>query len=78
MLPGLEHGLLPLALLCLRVLHARPAPAGERTDWGPSWPQRLVLDQYRHICDSEPGQDLWGVALGRTARPSGTSGRSAR
>ena len=36
-MPGLEHGLLPLARLCLRLClrHAQPAP-GEHTDWGPA------------------------------------------
>nr|BFE38673.1 BTAD domain-containing putative transcriptional regulator [Actinomadura rugatobispora] len=44
-MPGLEHGLLPLALLCLRVQHARPAPTGEDIDWGPyaPWARPLVL-----------------------------------
>lgn len=48
-MPGLEHGLLPLALLCLRLRHALPAPAGEHidehTDWGPyePWARPLVL-----------------------------------
>ncbi|MEV7967712.1 BTAD domain-containing putative transcriptional regulator [Sphaerisporangium sp. NPDC088356] len=44
-MPGLERGLLPLALLCLRLRHARPISAGERTDWGPyePWARPLVL-----------------------------------
>jgi DNA-binding SARP family transcriptional activator len=44
-MPGLERGLLPLALLCLRVQHARPAQTGEPTDWGPyeAWVRPLVL-----------------------------------
>jgi len=42
-MPGLEHGLLPLALLCLRVQHAQPAPADERTDWGPYQPWAYPL-----------------------------------
>ncbi|MFE3143657.1 BTAD domain-containing putative transcriptional regulator [Streptomyces scopuliridis] len=44
-MPGLERGLLPLALLCLRVRHGRPAPTGERSDWGPyePWARPLVL-----------------------------------
>jgi len=29
------------------------------------------------VCDSEPGHGLADAALGRTARPVGTSGRSA-
>jgi DNA-binding SARP family transcriptional activator len=44
-MPGLQYGVLPLALLCLRLRHARPAQAGERTDWGPyePWARPLVL-----------------------------------
>jgi DNA-binding SARP family transcriptional activator len=56
-MPGLEHGLLPLALLCLRLRHgqtarvgqpaktAQPALADERSDWGPyePWACPLVL-----------------------------------
>lgn len=44
-MPGLEHGLLPLALLCLRVQHARPAQTDEHIDWGPyePWARPLVL-----------------------------------
>ncbi|MBL7502070.1 winged helix-turn-helix domain-containing protein [Frankia sp. CNm7] len=37
-MPGLEHGLLPLALLCTRVEHALPASADALTDWGPYEP----------------------------------------
>ncbi|MER6947483.1 BTAD domain-containing putative transcriptional regulator [Nonomuraea sp. NPDC000554] len=46
-MPGLEHGLLPLALLCLRVRHALPVQAGEHTDWGPyePWTRPLLLAQ---------------------------------
>jgi hypothetical protein len=44
-MPGLEHGLLPLARLSLRILHGQPAPAGEDPDWGPyqPWARPLVL-----------------------------------
>ncbi|GAB3151731.1 AfsR/SARP family transcriptional regulator [Microbispora hainanensis] len=52
-MPGVEHGLLPLALLCLRLRHGQPPPgadpAGERVaehiDWGPyaPWARPLVL-----------------------------------
>lgn len=44
-MPGLERGLLPLALLCLRLQHARPAPTGDAIDWGPyePWTRPLVL-----------------------------------
>ncbi|WP_406462223.1 AfsR/SARP family transcriptional regulator [Streptomyces sp. NBC_01622] len=43
-MPGLEHGLLPLALLCLRVRHGQPAQTDEHIDWGPyePWARPLV------------------------------------
>ncbi|MFF8659321.1 BTAD domain-containing putative transcriptional regulator [Streptomyces huasconensis] len=44
-MPGLRHGLLPLALLGLRLLHDRPAPTDPQYDWGPHlpWAAPLVL-----------------------------------
>lgn len=44
-MPGLHRGLLPLALLGLRLLHDRPAPIDPRLDWGPytPWTAPLVL-----------------------------------
>ncbi|TWD14863.1 DNA-binding SARP family transcriptional activator [Streptomyces sp. T12] len=44
-MPGLHRGLLPLALLGLRLLHGRPAPADPRLDWGPyrPWAEPLLL-----------------------------------
>ncbi|WP_406129248.1 BTAD domain-containing putative transcriptional regulator [Streptomyces sp. NBC_00989] len=44
-MPGLEQGLLPLALLCLRLRSGRPAQTDERIDWGPyePWARPLVL-----------------------------------
>ncbi|MFC1438905.1 AfsR/SARP family transcriptional regulator [Streptacidiphilus sp. N1-10] len=44
-MPGLHHGLLPVALLGLRLLHDRPAPTDSRLDWGPylPWARPLVL-----------------------------------
>ncbi|MEV7225771.1 BTAD domain-containing putative transcriptional regulator [Polymorphospora sp. NPDC051019] len=44
-MPGLEQGLLPLALLSLRLLHGRPAPTGPGLDYGPyePWVRPLVL-----------------------------------
>lgn len=52
-MPGLEHGLLPLAVLCLRLGSGQSIPAdawrdregGERTDWGPyePWVRPLTL-----------------------------------
>ncbi|TDD74539.1 SARP family transcriptional regulator [Actinomadura darangshiensis] len=43
-MPGLEDGLLPLALLALRVQHRRPAPT-DPVNWGPyePWARPLVL-----------------------------------
>ncbi|MFI7041683.1 BTAD domain-containing putative transcriptional regulator [Microbispora rosea] len=52
-MPGVEHGLLPLALLCLRLRHGQPPPGAdpaaehiaEHIDWGPyaPWARPLVL-----------------------------------
>ncbi|MDX6292214.1 MAG: hypothetical protein QOH50_1289 [Kribbellaceae bacterium] len=44
-MPGLERGLLPLALLCVRVQYALPIPTDEHIDWGPyePWVRPLVL-----------------------------------
>ncbi|WP_046468349.1 AfsR/SARP family transcriptional regulator [Allosalinactinospora lopnorensis] len=44
-MPGLERGVLPLALLCLRLRYAQPVQDDERTDWGPyePWARPLVL-----------------------------------
>ncbi|WP_026876959.1 AfsR/SARP family transcriptional regulator [Jiangella gansuensis] len=44
-MPGLERGLLPLALLCLRVWRDVPADVDDDTDWGPyaPWARPLVL-----------------------------------
>ncbi|WP_233288965.1 AfsR/SARP family transcriptional regulator [Kitasatospora sp. MBT63] len=44
-MPGLHRGLLPLALLGLRLLHDRPAPTDQHLDWGPyrPWTRPLVL-----------------------------------
>ncbi|WP_458087716.1 BTAD domain-containing putative transcriptional regulator [Streptomyces malaysiensis] len=44
-MPGLERGLLPLALLCLRVERGRPAPTDPDLGWGPyaPWARPLVL-----------------------------------
>ncbi|WP_432013067.1 AfsR/SARP family transcriptional regulator [Streptomyces cucumeris] len=44
-MPGVERGLLPLALLSVALRHGSPAPVGEHTDWGPytPWTRPLVL-----------------------------------
>ena len=50
-MPGLHRGLLPLALLGLRLLHDRSAPTDPQLDWGPNrpWTTPLVLlAQGRH------------------------------
>ncbi|MEU3752960.1 BTAD domain-containing putative transcriptional regulator [Streptomyces olivoreticuli] len=72
-MPGLEHGLLPLALLSLRLRHAQPAQADERTDWGPyePWTRPLVLlaqDRGAEVTTAlrqlpEPPRDLMFEAL---------------
>ncbi|MFJ1994798.1 AfsR/SARP family transcriptional regulator [Streptomyces asiaticus] len=72
-MPGLERGLLPLALLCLRVERGRPAPTDADLDWGPyaPWARPLVLlAQDRHAEAAaalrtvpEPPRDLLLEAL---------------
>ncbi|WP_018506090.1 BTAD domain-containing putative transcriptional regulator [Parafrankia discariae] len=72
-MPGLEHGLLPLALLSMRVERALPAQADERTDWGPyePWARPLVLlaqDRHRDAAAElrkvpDPPRDLLFEAL---------------
>ncbi|MCW3820442.1 AfsR/SARP family transcriptional regulator, partial [Micromonospora sp. DR5-3] len=44
-MPGVEEGLLPLALLCLRVWRGLPVDFADDTDWGPyaPWARPLVL-----------------------------------
>ncbi|GAB3895373.1 hypothetical protein GCM10027612_48030 [Microbispora bryophytorum subsp. camponoti] len=44
-MPGMEHGLLPLALLCLRLRHGQHPPDVEPSDWGPyaPWARPVVL-----------------------------------
>ncbi|MFE0824571.1 SARP family transcriptional regulator, partial [Streptomyces sp. NPDC058847] len=44
-MPGLERGLLPLALLGLRLSRGRPADVGPRADWGPyrPWAEPFAL-----------------------------------
>lgn len=72
-MPGLAHGLLPLALLCLRLRHALPLRFGEHTDWGPYAPWAcplLLIDQGRRAeaADAlretpDPPRDLLHEAL---------------
>jgi DNA-binding SARP family transcriptional activator len=44
-MPGVAHGLLPLALLCLRVWRREPASFPDDTDWGPyhAWARPWLL-----------------------------------
>jgi hypothetical protein len=44
-MPGLERGILALALLCLHVQHDQPAPIDDDLDWGPyhPWARPLLL-----------------------------------
>ncbi len=72
-MPGLQHGALPLALLCLRVRQGRPAQADRRVDWGPyePWARPLVLLAEDRVGDAatalratpEPPRDLLLEAL---------------
>ncbi|MFJ5995532.1 BTAD domain-containing putative transcriptional regulator [Streptomyces sp. NPDC092370] len=75
-MPGVETGLLPLALLSLRLRHGRPAPTDPGLDWGPyrPWAQPLVhlargdLTAARHAAGTLPPppadhmyDSLWAV-----------------
>ncbi|MFC8096129.1 BTAD domain-containing putative transcriptional regulator [Streptomyces sp. NPDC057301] len=72
-MPGLAQGLLPLALLCLRVRHAQPLGFGDDTDWGPyaPWASPLLLIDRGHRPEAaealhatpEPPRDLLQEAL---------------
>ncbi|WP_329556093.1 AfsR/SARP family transcriptional regulator [Streptomyces sp. NBC_00696] len=72
-MPGLEHGLLPLALLCLRLRHGQPAQTDEHLDWGPyePWARPLVLLAQERPADAktalhalpDPPRDLLFEAL---------------
>ncbi|MEU4232203.1 AfsR/SARP family transcriptional regulator [Nonomuraea sp. NPDC026600] len=59
-MPGLRSGLLPLALLCLRLRHARPAQADAGIDWGPyePWARPLVL-----LARDRPGEAAAALRL---------------
>lgn len=76
-MPGLERGLLPLALLTLRLQQGRPAPTDPTIEWGPAepWVRPLVLlaqklpdDAARALCglpDPPPShllEALWTLA----------------
>jgi DNA-binding SARP family transcriptional activator len=83
-MPGLEHGLLPLAVLCLHVAHGRPAPTTDQ-DYGPyePWARPLVLLAQGRTAEAratleaapEPPADLLTEAMwclrGRAARELG-------
>lgn len=72
-MPGLAEGLLPLALLCLRLRHALPLHFDEDTDWGPYAPWAhplLLLDRRQRPAAAEalhatpePPRDLLQEAL---------------
>ncbi|MBB2741257.1 UNVERIFIED_ORG: DNA-binding SARP family transcriptional activator [Microbispora rosea subsp. rosea] len=72
-MPGMERGLLPLALLCLRLRHGQPPPDVEHADWGPyaPWARPLVLLAHDRRAEAaaalralpEPPRDLLTEAL---------------
>ncbi|MFU8874294.1 AfsR/SARP family transcriptional regulator [Micromonospora sp. SL4-19] len=72
-MPGVQRGLLPLALLCLRVWHGLPADVDDDTDWGPyaPWSRPLVLLARNRRADAaaalrqtpDPPRDLLFEAL---------------
>jgi DNA-binding SARP family transcriptional activator len=63
-MPGVERGLLPLALLCLRVWHADSPRFEDDTDWGPyaPWARPLVLLAHDRPADA-------AAALRQTPNP---------
>ncbi|GIF72824.1 SARP family transcriptional regulator [Asanoa siamensis] len=78
-MPGVEAGLLPLALLCLRVWRDEPLEVPVDTDWGPyaPWVRPLLADDageaLRQISDPPPDllqEALWCL-LGRAALRAG-------
>jgi len=72
-MPGVERGLLPLALLCLRIRHGAPLDLDSGTDWGPyePWVRPLMLMLMRRRDEAaaalkrvpEPPHDLLAEAL---------------
>ncbi|MFI0522695.1 BTAD domain-containing putative transcriptional regulator [Streptomyces sp. WSLK1-5] len=78
-MPGLEQGLLPLALLCLRLHHGLPVTADPSADWGPyePWVRPLLLlaegrdqDAVRLLADvpAPPGDLLYEALWSLLAR----------
>ncbi|MEV6693020.1 BTAD domain-containing putative transcriptional regulator [Micromonospora sp. NPDC051196] len=72
-MPGVERGLLPLALLCLRMSHGEPLRCDDEPDWGPytPWARPLVLLGRDRLADAadvlrqtpDPPRDLLFEAL---------------
>ncbi|MCX4473081.1 winged helix-turn-helix domain-containing protein [Micromonospora sp. NBC_01655] len=72
-MPGVEQGLLPLALLCLHVWHGEPICFDDDTDWGPytPWVRPFVLLTRDRLADAatalrqtpDPPRDLLFEAL---------------
>ncbi|MEV6030846.1 BTAD domain-containing putative transcriptional regulator [Nonomuraea sp. NPDC052116] len=91
-MPGLEHGLLPLALLCLRLRHTSPTSADDSADFGPyePWTRPLVLLRLGHRREAaaklrdvpDPPRDLLLEAMwclvARAAAPLGDRETMAR
>ncbi|MEU7620061.1 BTAD domain-containing putative transcriptional regulator [Micromonospora rifamycinica] len=63
-MPGVERGLLPLALLCLRVWHGQPARFAADTDWGPYLPWARP-----HVLLAQDRRAEAAVALRRIPEP---------
>ncbi|MFE8920106.1 AfsR/SARP family transcriptional regulator [Streptomyces rochei] len=61
-MPGLERGLLPLALLGLRLSRGRPADVDPRADWGPYRPWAEPFALLADGCRTEAGTALRSLA----------------
>ena len=91
-MPGVAHGLLPLALLCLRVWRREPADFPGDTDWGPyqPWARPWLLlarneteeaERALRQCPAPPpgllAEALWSLTA-RAAVALGDHGRGAQ
>ncbi len=80
-MPGLEQGILPLALLCLRLQAGEPARVDPRQDWGPYAPwARALADPGEPAPDAPPDllQEALTCLAARSARAAADHGAMER